>query len=420
MATGMDWMPQRQAMRIPARDPECPAHSYRLVTGLWKELPRNRVHRPHPIAPTRSHNIDVKGTPPQSFTARLRDRIRSMRRRAGHHEAMEVIYRDLFLRELQRLGIEDRFFPVHGAANYGLLYLVLRCYMELPLQRILDVGAGQTSLLLDALHRKLGKGEIVTLEHDVRWAESIGAQVRHQVLRRELIDMRIAGQATRMHDTTGLAGPFQFIIMDAPPGTHRYSRLGLLHLMQTVMDRGDFIAILDDVQRGSRVADSAGVPAVAVGKWACAFARTRSRPPSASGCARAARWRARRSSDTRTQAAAGFSRAASLPSTSIMRPMSSSLWAADKLMRTMLRPAGVDGGHHQVRVDAFVEQPLPQVDGLLALVEHQRGNRTRIGAAGAIAELVHRRVEAIGCGATGARAGHHPQAGASAQPVLPR
>lgn len=163
---------------------------------------------------------------------------------------MEVIYRDLFVRELQRLSIEDRFFPVGGAANHGLLYLVLRCYVELPVQRILDVGAGQTTLLLDALHRRLGKGEIITLEHDAGWAARIGAQVRHQVLRRDLIPMRLAGQATLMHDTTGLAGPFQFIIMDAPPGTRRYSRLGLLHLMQTVMDRRDFIAILDDVQRG--------------------------------------------------------------------------------------------------------------------------------------------------------------------------
>lgn len=164
---------------------------------------------------------------------------------------MEVIYRDLFARELQRLGIEDRFFPVGSAANYGLLYLVLRCYLELPLQRILDVGAGQTSLLLDALKQKRGGAEIITLEHDAGWAARIASQVSHPVLRRDLVEMRVGGQATRMHDTSGIEGPFQLIIMDGPPGTQRYSRLGLLHLMQTVMDRRDFIAILDDVERGA-------------------------------------------------------------------------------------------------------------------------------------------------------------------------
>jgi len=46
----------------------------------------------------------------------------------------------------------------------------------------------------------------------------------------------------------------------------------------------------------------------------------------------------------RDQAAAGFTCLARRPSPSIMRPISSSLCAADRLMRTMLRPAGVDGG----------------------------------------------------------------------------
>jgi len=188
----------------------------------------------------------------KTFSARfplLRRIIRSLRGNYGNHEAMEMVYRDLLVRELERLGIEDRFFPVGSAANHGLLYLVLRCYVELPLPRILDVGAGQTSLLLDALNRKLGKSEIVTLEHDTGWAERIGGQVGHQVLRRDLVRMRIAGHAVLMHDTAGLAGPFQLIIMDAPPGVPRYSRLGLLHLMQTAMDRRDFVAVLDDADR---------------------------------------------------------------------------------------------------------------------------------------------------------------------------
>src|SRR5262245_35494224 len=120
----------------------------------------------------------MNGTPPHSLAARLRETIRCLRRRSPRHEAMAVIYRDLFVRELQRLGIEDRFFPVGPAANHGLLYLVLRCYLEFPALRILDVGAGQTSLLLDALHRRLGKGEIITLEHDAGWAQRIAPQVR--------------------------------------------------------------------------------------------------------------------------------------------------------------------------------------------------------------------------------------------------
>ncbi len=211
----------------------------------------------------------MKSSARQAFVAPypfLRAAIRYMQDRYGSYRPMEVIYRELFVRELHRLGIEDRFFPVGAAANHGLLYLVLRCFVELPMQRVLDVGAGQTSLLLDALNRKLGKAEIITLEHDPAWAERIAGQVAHQVLRRDLIEQRIGGHATRMHDTTALEGPFQLIIMDAPPGVPRYSRLGLLHLMQTRMDRKDFVAILDDADPSGGAPDHAGVPTLAQGR----------------------------------------------------------------------------------------------------------------------------------------------------------
>lgn len=162
---------------------------------------------------------------------------------------MEVVYRDLFVRELARLGIEDRFFPVGSAANHSLLYLVLRCYVELPLRRILDVGAGQTSLLLHALQQKLRKAEVVTLEHDEAWAARIAAQVEHPVLRRPLVSTRVGNRTTLMHDLAGITGPFQLIVMDAPLGVRHFSRFGLLQLMQTVMDREHFVVILDDADR---------------------------------------------------------------------------------------------------------------------------------------------------------------------------
>jgi hypothetical protein len=179
----------------------------------------------------------------------LRKTLRKLRRHHGSHESMEVIYRDLLVRELQKLGIEDRFFPVGSAANYSLLYLVLRCYVELPIRRVLDVGAGQTTLLLHALQEKLGKAEVITLEHDAGWAGRIASQVSHRVLRRDLVRLAVGGHMTLMHDTADLGGSFDLIIMDGPPGVRRYSRLGLLHLMQTVMDRHDFVAVLDDFDR---------------------------------------------------------------------------------------------------------------------------------------------------------------------------
>lgn len=202
-------------------------------------------------SPTLSKHA-LTGPSPGKFRTRsafVRRAARSLLRRYGNHQAMELVYRDLFVRELARLGIEDRFFPVASAANHSLLYLVLRCYVELPLQRILDVGAGQTSLLLHALQKKMGKAEVITLEHDASWAAHIAAQVDHQVLRRDLVPLRVDHRTTQMHALTDLPGRFQLIIMDGPPGVRRHSRLGLLALMRTVMDHDGFVAILDDADR---------------------------------------------------------------------------------------------------------------------------------------------------------------------------
>jgi predicted RNA methylase len=179
----------------------------------------------------------------------LQQVVRSLHRNRGSHAALEVIYRDLFVRELALLGVEDRCFPVGSAANHSLLYLVLRCYVELPVRRVLDVGAGQTSLLLDALRKRLGGADVVTLEHDPAWAKHIGGKVDHPVEVRPLVPTEIDGRTVLMHDLTGIEGPFQFIIMDAPPGVRRHSRYGLLKLVEQVMDRDDFVIVLDDADR---------------------------------------------------------------------------------------------------------------------------------------------------------------------------
>jgi hypothetical protein len=95
--------------------------------------------------------------------------------------ALEVIYRDLFLRELARMGEEDRFFPTGGAANYSLLYLILRIGLEFKPASVLDIGAGQSSLLWSMLRRHGLVGSVLTLESDREWAQRIGDQIDHEV-----------------------------------------------------------------------------------------------------------------------------------------------------------------------------------------------------------------------------------------------
>src|SRR4051812_44863033 len=104
----------------------------------------------------------------------------SVRRLLGRQAALapdpaqEATYRHLFVRELERLGETDIYFPTGGAANYSLLYLLLRIAKEQRPRSVLDVGCGQSTLLWDRLRNKGLVGSVVTLENDAAWGAAIG------------------------------------------------------------------------------------------------------------------------------------------------------------------------------------------------------------------------------------------------------
>ena len=159
---------------------------------------------------------------------------------------LEAIYRDLFLRELALLGEEDRFFPTGGAANYSLLYLILRIGAEFRPASVLDIGAGQSTLLWAMLQRRGLVGEVLTLEDDVEWGVRVAAQVTHEVLVSPLRAVRVDGRATMTYDwAAARAGRrFDVIVCDGPRGTPRHSRSGILSMLDDLP--ADFAVVFDD------------------------------------------------------------------------------------------------------------------------------------------------------------------------------
>ena len=164
--------------------------------------------------------------------------------------ALEGAYRHLFLRELTRLGEEDIYFPVGGAANYSLLYLILRFATAFRPPSVLDVGCGQTTLLWDRLSRLGLAGRITTLENDAGWAAEIGRQVSHDILVSPLRPVRIAAGVVDTYDweAARAAGPFAVIGVDGPLGRDRLSRAGVLSLIDETLPQ-DFIILVDDAER---------------------------------------------------------------------------------------------------------------------------------------------------------------------------
>lgn len=164
-----------------------------------------------------------------------------------HRHEQELLYQGMFSSACSALGIDQAFFPVKGAANYSLLYLVLRIALETDVKRVLELGAGQTSLLFNQL-RKRRDFEILTLEDNADWAARIGSMVSHKVVHCPLVPHEVSGVSATGYDLSKLEGKFDFVVVDGPMGTKKHSRWGALSLIAQNLD-AEYVLLFDDAER---------------------------------------------------------------------------------------------------------------------------------------------------------------------------
>ncbi len=165
----------------------------------------------------------------------------------------EIIYQHMFLQGLRAEGIERPFYATRGAANFSLLYLLLRCMTELPVRRMVELGAGQSSLLIDCLAR--GRAvQCLSVEHDPGWAERITGQVAHDVLLAPLVQKSVCGRLTVTYDLDPAAyGPADLLLVDGPQGSRRHSRRGGLEWVAHALAPEHFLVIFDDAERAGEM-----------------------------------------------------------------------------------------------------------------------------------------------------------------------
>jgi hypothetical protein len=166
----------------------------------------------------------------------------------------EAVYQTIVDRDLSRLSISNRFYPLGGAANYGLLYIILRAAQEFEIRSLIELGAGQTSILVDKLAESgVLSGLQLTLEHDPDWAQKIGKLVGHQILRVPLAPRYDAPKAYRGYDLRSITCPdrIDFLVIDGPPAAESdqiFSRWGALPLLQ-FLDPEGYAIVVDDAER---------------------------------------------------------------------------------------------------------------------------------------------------------------------------
>ncbi|MFP4333970.1 MAG: hypothetical protein ACLFQC_00715 [Wenzhouxiangella sp.] len=173
---------------------------------------------------------------------------------AASLQGRELLYQNIVHRDLDRLGIDDLpLYPVRSAATYSYLYLLLRLVQETGPLRILELGAGLSTVLLDLLRERFGL-ELTSLEHDGDWVERIRKQGAGAVIHSPLVERSLQGYAAQVYDSAVLAGDrrFNVLLVDGPRRSRRRSRWTALEFIEGWLEE-DFVIIFDDAERRGEI-----------------------------------------------------------------------------------------------------------------------------------------------------------------------
>ena len=151
--------------------------------------------------------------------------------------AREIQYTNQFRRDLATMGMEDCYYPTGSAANGSLLYCLVRIVRESPVQTILELGCGESTKLLSAL-RAFRPFDILSVESDPFWRNHIADLVDHEIALCPLEPRNIEGKRVDCYAWTEeiLQRRFDFIVVDGPRATRRFSRWGALEVIAVGSD----------------------------------------------------------------------------------------------------------------------------------------------------------------------------------------
>jgi hypothetical protein len=186
----------------------------------------------------------------RSTTRNIAERTAPLNWLRKTNPALEGVYQEVFRRDLARAGIVDDFYPFGGASNYGLMYIIFRIANELRPTSVLDVGAGQSTILWNRLLNLAWIQRVLTVESDQEWAQHTASRADHEILCSPLNTYRIGGRDVQTYDWESIRarGPFDVVLCDGPRGTQRYSRFGVVDLVDSGLPE-DFVIVIDDAER---------------------------------------------------------------------------------------------------------------------------------------------------------------------------
>ena len=180
-----------------------------------------------------------------SIKASLRNKTKIF----GLHGLLDVPFRNMLTDGAAGHNIHlPPLYPINASANYSLLYCLFRTITEMKCKRVLEIGAGQTTLLLAALSRSRDLF-VDTLETDGEWAARLqqvdGTRIHFSALKKVT---RNGIPALHFENTADLRTDYDVVLVDGPNGTPRYSRYACMEILAERL-AAEFVVIFDDAER---------------------------------------------------------------------------------------------------------------------------------------------------------------------------
>jgi predicted O-methyltransferase YrrM len=172
---------------------------------------------------------------------------------AASLQAKEVLYQNIVHRDLGRLELDLPVYPVRSAATYSYLYLLLRTVQEIESLRILELGSGLSTVLLERLRTRFSL-QLTSLEHDEHWVELIRSQGVESIVHSGLVEGEILGHPARIYDSRVLDANqrFNVLLVDGPRRSRRRSRWTALEYIESWLEE-EFMIIFDDAERPGEI-----------------------------------------------------------------------------------------------------------------------------------------------------------------------
>jgi hypothetical protein len=150
---------------------------------------------------------------------------------------------------------DKSFSPGRWAVDYSCLYVMYRLLNDMRPQNIVEFGVGQSTRMLQQ-YAKFHNSQIVSFESDPEWVYFLKNSVNtldDSLISLVELEKIIYNDHEALRFKSGfivrIEGKVDFIFLDGPKGSKRYSRSQILDIIPNKINESNFCFLIDDSQR---------------------------------------------------------------------------------------------------------------------------------------------------------------------------